>query len=240
MYTDYQGLNREFRQIQWNEAQTRLESLVNSVREKDGLEVESRLVEGNVTVAIGDLLKTESYDLIIMGTLGAGGLAEKLWGSNTGDVIGMCRLPVLAIPHAYRWRKPEKFLLATGNFEKDPAVLDKLFELADMYMAHVDVAVFTDEREEAAEFLDHGRKAPYYGEMLRKTYGDRELRTKQLTGKDLEKSLESYIGENDVDVLTMITYKRGLWNKLLHPSHTKKMSFHTRVPLLAIPAGAEK
>jgi len=240
MYTDYLGVNKEFRQIQWNEDEQRLAAMKESIGQMYDIPVETRLIAAPLKIAIDEISKSEEYDLIIMGTLGAGGLKEKLWGSNTADVIALRSIPVLAIPHDYRWKKPEKFLLATGNFEKKPTVLDTIFELAGLYMAHVDVAVFTDEEDEPAALLEHGRTGPFYGEMLAKKYNEQGLHTAQLSGRNLEESLQEYIGQNDIDVLVMITYKRAFWDRLLHPSHTKRMSYHTKVPLLAVPAEEEK
>jgi len=240
MYTDYLGVNKEFRQIQWNEDEQRLTAMKESIGQMYDIQVETRLIAAPLKIAIDEISKSEEYDLIIMGTLGAGGLKEKLWGSNTADVIALRSIPVLVVPHDYRWKKPEKFLLATGNFEKKPTVLDTIFELAGLYMAHVDVAVFTDEDDEPAALLEHGRTGPFYGEMLAKKYNEQELHTAQLSGRDLEESLQGYIGQNDIDVLVMITYKRGFWDRLLHPSHTKRKSYHTKVPLLAVPAEEEK
>lgn len=240
MYSDYLGLNKEFRQIQWDEDEKKLTAMKESIGQMHDIEVETRLIAAPLKVAIDEISRSEEYDLIVMGTLGASGLKEKLWGSNTAGIIATSTIPVLAIPHDYRWKKPEKFLLATGNFEKEPAILDKIFELAGLYMAHVDVAVFTDEHEEPATFLEHGRNAPYYEQLLTTKYSEQGLHTEQLSGKHFEKSLQEYIEGNDIDVLVMITYKKGFWDRLLHPSHTKRMSFHTKVPLLAVPAEREK
>ena len=105
-----------------------------------------------------------------------------------------------------------------------------------LFMAHVDIAVFTDEHDEPAVFMEHGRNVPHYQELLAKKYGEQELHTAQLSGKHLEKTLQDHIDSNDIDVLVMITYRKDFWNRLLHPSHTKRMSYHTKVPLLAVPA----
>jgi len=236
LYADNVGVNREFRQTMWHEDENKLEALKYKVERESGLTIGTRLVAGTLMDAVEFVLKADNFDLVIMGTLGAGGLGEKLWGSNTADVIGVSTIPVLAIPKDYRWKKPEKFLLATGNFEKAPAILDKVFELAGLYMAHVDVAIFTGEHGDAIEFMEHSRPAAWYREMLSRHYGEQDVHTAQLYGKKLEKSLQEYIDKENVDVLVMISYKRGFWERLLHPSQTKRISYHTRVPLLAVPA----
>jgi nucleotide-binding universal stress UspA family protein len=100
----------------------------------------------------------------------------------------------------------------------------------------VDAAVFTAHKEEAAVFLEHAHKAPYYEQQLQQRYGERELTAAQLYGNDLETALQEHIDKKHIDVLVTITYRKGFWERLLHSSQTGKMSYHTRVPLLAIPA----
>src|SRR5690349_4051616 len=86
MYTDYMGVNREFRQIQWNEDEKRLADMKESIGKMHDIKVDTRLITAPLKIAIDDISKSEEYDLIIMGTLGASGLKEKLWGSNTADI----------------------------------------------------------------------------------------------------------------------------------------------------------
>ena len=43
--------------------------------------------------------------------------------------------------------------MATYLFKKEPAILDFRFELADLYMAQIQVEIFTDEDKENAETL---------------------------------------------------------------------------------------
>ena len=45
----------------------------------------------------------------------------------------------------YEWKKPQNILLSTNHFEKEPTVLNYLFELAGLYMGKVQVDVFSDE-----------------------------------------------------------------------------------------------
>ncbi|MDO6429495.1 universal stress protein [Flavitalea sp. BT771] len=240
LHTDYAGVDKAFRDQQLKDNASQLTALKQSIEQRHNVRVRTLITAVPLKEAIEEATASGNFDMVIMGTLGASGLKEKLWGSNTAAVIERSNVPVLAIPHEYTWKKPEKFLLATGNFEKAPALLNKVFELAGLYMAHVDVAVFTDEDDEAVSFLEHARNAPWYQQLLGQRYGEEALSTAQLSGKNLEKTLQDHIRDNGIDVLVMITYKRGCWERFFHPSHTKKMSYHTKVPLLAIPADKER
>jgi len=236
LYTDYMGVNKEFRRTMLNDVENRLTALKDDIRGRDGIFVNTLVLTDSLKDAILGAAANTHFDLIVMGTSGGAGLKEKLWGSNTAGVISISPLPVLVIPDSYIWEKPSRFLIATERFELDPGILDKIFELAGLYMAQVEAAVFTADKEEAAVFLEHAHKAPYYERKLQQRYGERELTTSQLYGDDLETALEEHIDKKHIDVLVMITYKKGFWERLFHPSLTRRMSYHSRVPLLAMPA----
>jgi len=237
MYTDYMGLNKEFRLSLLAEAQEKLDQLKKQAEETVGITLHTHLSVLPLTESVLEITEELGIDLIVMGTLGASGLKEKIVGSRTAHLIGKTKVPVLVIPYFYIWKKPEKFLLATNQFENEPVILDFLFEIVDLFMAQMQVIVFTEEEgENAFSILEHTRKTPRYETMLKKQYHQDTLTATQIFGNGFEVSLQEYIREHDIDILAMITYPRNFWNRVFHPSLTKRMSYHTQIPLLAIPA----
>lgn len=237
MYTDYIGVNREFNQTMLHGAKEKLVQLKKSIKETDGLFIDTFISKDSLQDAITGYLEEKKVELIIMGTLGRSGIKEKLWGSRTAATIGKSEIPVMAIPHDYVWKKPQKILFATNQFEKSPAILDFIFELAGLYMARVQVAVFTDEDDDkAGTFLDHKRKIFEYGEFLKEKYNEETLTSAHLYGENFEETLQTFIKENNIDLLVMVTYPHKFWNRIFNPSKTKRMSYHTKIPLMAIPA----
>ena len=237
MYTDYMGVNKEFTLTLFNEANEKLADLKQRIKKADGVVVDTLVSKEPLQEAIKTSIKEKAFDLVIMGTLGASGLKEKLWGSRTSAVIGKSAVPVMVIPLDYKWEKPKKVLLATNQFEKEPAILNYLFELAGLYMASVQVAVFTDEDDDKAlTFVDHKNKIAEYDTFLKDTYKEDALTSTHLYGEEFEDSLQDFIKENDIDLLVMVTYQQRFWNRIFNPSKTKRMSYHTNIPLLAIPA----
>ena len=215
IYTDYMGVNKEFNQSLLDEVQHKLVRLKGSIEETEGVVVTTYIFKSSVNEAILQATEEKNIDLIVMGTLGASGIKEKLWGSKTAAVIGNSKVPVMVIPYDYEWKKPEKFLMATNHFEKDPAILDFLFELADLYRAQVQVAVFTDEDEDnAITLLEHTRKTPQFEKMLKEQYKEETLTARHLFGKEFEETLEDYIRQNEIDILAMVTYQRKFWTDI--------------------------
>ena len=236
VYTDYMGVNKEFNQSLLDEVYNKLALLKSSIEETEGIVVATYIFKGTVNEAILQTAEDKNIDLIVMGTLGASGIKEKVWGSNASAIIGNSKVPVMVIPYEYEWKKPKNILIATNHFEKEPAILNFLFNLADLYKARMQVAVFTNEDDDnTITLLEHTRKTQEYEIMLKKKYKEEMLTATQLFGKEFEVTLEDYIRQNEIDILAMVTYQRSLWARIFHPSITKRMSYHTKIPLLAIP-----
>ena len=236
MYSDYMGVNREFNVSMLNDAKEKLAQLKKNIEETDGVVVDTFISTNSLYDAITRSVKEKKIDMVVMGTLGASGIKEKLWGSRTAAIIGRSDIPVMVIPIEYEWKKPQNILLATNRFEKEPAILDYLFELAGLYMSRVQVAVFTDEGDDKAiTFLNHEHKISEYEEYLTDMYNEETLTSAHLTGEDFETTLQNFIRENDIDILVMVTYQNTFWSRIFNPSKTKRMSYHTNIPLLAIP-----
>lgn len=237
LYTDYMGVNKEFNQSLIFEANDQLIQTQKDILEKSGIDVKAVFFRGTLQDGIAQTIDAEKIDLIIMGTTGASGMEERIWGSTTAAVIGHTHLPVLAIPKDYTWKKPERILVSTNHFEKEPAILNFIFEMAGLYMADVHVAVFTDEDDDLAEtMIEYGRQIRAYSDFLKKEYRESSVITKNIFGEEFEKTICDYLEEQQIDLLVMITYQRSFWDRIFHPSITKRMSYHTHVPLLAIPA----
>ncbi|MBW7870873.1 MAG: universal stress protein [Flavobacteriia bacterium] len=239
-YTDLMGVNREFTNDLINEAKIKLNDLRIGFMKKSEVDIQTAISVKPLADAINEVSEEGKVDLVIMGTLGATGLKTKLWGSHTSDVIGKTKIPVMAIPSDYKWKKPQNILLATRQFERNDEILDYLFEMTFLFSASVKTAVFTGNDQTAEVYVKHQQELQNYAEFLKNEYRDDTLSSVHLIGDSFEETLEDYISKNQVDLLTMITYQEGFWKSLFNPSLTKQMSFHTRIPLLVIPANFSK
>lgn len=237
IYTDYVGVNRGFTLTMLNDAEEKLSQLKKRIEETDGVVADIIVSTDSLQDAIAKHIREKNAGLVIMGTLGASGIKEKLWGSRTASVISKSDVPVMVIPLEYEWKKPQKILFVTNQFEKEPGILGYLFELAGLYMAQVQVAVFTDEDDDkAGTFIEHKKRISQYEAYLEETYHENALTSSHLYGESFETTLQNFINENEIDILVMVTYQNNFWNRIFNPSKTRRMSYHTNIPLLAIPA----
>lgn len=217
-------------------------SEMNTLKEKlaevyPDLTIESELAKGTVTTAILDYAESLQADIIIMGTQGASGLKEVFLGSISGGTIGRTKIPVLAVPFEYLMEEPDAILFATNRFEKDRQLLDKIVELASPFNAAVHTVVFMDiDTCTADSYIYNHKQLNQYLDFLKQAYPDISFTGELLEGKGFEETLEEYDKKHEVDIIAMITYPKSFGEKLLKKSVTKKMTFHSKIPVLAIPA----
>lgn len=201
------------------------------------LTIETELAKGTVTTSILDYAENLQADIIIMGTQGASGLKEVFLGSISGGTIGRTKIPVLAVPFEYLMEEPDAILFATNRYEEDRHLLDKIVELASLFNATVHVVVFVDIDTSTADYYIYNlEQLNRYIGFLKQTYPDVSFTGEILEDKEFEETIEEYNIKNEVDIVAMITYPKSFWEKLLKKSVTKKMAFHSKIPVLAIPA----
>lgn len=201
------------------------------------LAIASELAKGTVTTAILDFAENLQADMIVMGTRGASGLKEVFLGSVTGGTIGRTKIPVLAVPFEYPMEEPDAIVFATNRYEEDKQLLDKIIELASLFNAVVHVVVFVDIDTSTADYyIFNHKQLNQYISFLKQTYPGISFTGELLEDKEFEETIEEYNSRNEVDIVAMITYPKSFWEKLLKKSVTKRMSFHSKIPVLAIPA----
>lgn len=234
--SDYIGYNKDFVIQMVTDIEKSLDRLRRQSLKEEQIEVQTYLSSYNLTNAINKLAEEKSSDMVVMGTLGESGLKEKLWGSRTSEVIGKTSTPVMVIPHEYEWKKPSKILFLTNRFERNDDILNYIFETSNLYMASVEVGVFTDIDDVKAEkLLENEQDINEYADYIKNEHYEKTIKAVHLKGEDFEDTLQKYVKENDIDMLVMVTYQGGFWKRLFNPSKTKHLSFHTDIPLLAIP-----
>lgn len=118
MYVDYMGVNKEFNSKMIGEAEARLRNVKQDLAVQYGVAVDTVVSTTGLKEAIDEAVQSLGVDLVVMGTLGASGSLQRIWGSRTSSVIGNTKVPVMTIPVDYTWKKPGKILFTTNFFEK--------------------------------------------------------------------------------------------------------------------------
>ena len=203
-----------------------------------GVKVLTHLSGGSTVDSILDFSEKEKVDLIIMGTTGASGLKKIFMGSVASGTIAKTTIPVLTIPAAIDLEEPDAVLFATNHFEKNTTILKKIINISSLFSASVHVVVFKEkDREKHADLIYNEEQLNDYLRFLKETYPAVVFKGELLEGKDFEMSIDDYSNEHGIDIIAMVTYPKSFLERLLQKSVTKRMAFHSTIPILAIPSG---
>ena len=173
-------------------------------------------------VEIIEVARQNEYDLIVMGTKGQRGALEKFLGSVTTDVMMKAPCPVLAIPAEAVFQPIGHIAYATAFEPSDKHVVEQLMELAGRLGAQVHfVNVNTHTDKQFIQDVKMDKDYPY-------NFTDFSV----VHNPSVQDGLDDYLQKRPSDCLALFVPHRRLWERLFHSSFTKRMIFHTRLPLL--------
>ena len=169
--------------------------------------------------------------LVIMGSGGKNEHSTTV-GSITADVMYNAPVPVLVVPEESEtkteFNKLSKVLYATDFDEKDFVILDKLMKILKPFHTRLVCAHVGQPTENGWDLarLD-GMK-----DILQEKYKNCEFECHLIVGRNTQESLEKFIREEKIEILTLTTHKRNMISRLFNPSLARKMVYHTNTPLL--------
>ena len=171
---------------------------------------------------VSDAALREDYSLVVMGTKGQHNQLEKILGSVTTQVMMNAPCPVLAIPEAAEFVDIEHIAYATDfNLTDEPAV-GQLMKFAgalgaSVHFVHIDKKAKVGQMEDSFELKEY----PF-------SFTEFTIINKA----SVIEGVDEYIRKKKIDLLAIFIPRRRLWEKLFHNSFTKRMTFHTKIPLL--------
>ncbi len=163
-----------------------------------------------------------NFDLIILGTKGERNSLERLIGSITTGIMMNADRPVLAVPTNAKYEGIDSIAFATEMIDDSETVL-KANEFANILGAEFHI-VHAKRRKMTSRLSDKGAELTEY------PFGFTDFT--MVEDRTIEEALNAYIDEKKIDILVMYIPKRKLWERIFHTSFTKRMTFHTKTPLL--------
>ena len=179
---------------------------------------------------IEERVKNKEIDLVIMGTNGASGGEELLFGTHTVHAIQIAKCPLLAIPSNYRYKELENILFTT-KYEIDFAEYQMSFikNLADkknakIHVMHANFGIRLNEKQlQSKKDLDN-----FFAETphdFNSVYKD-----------SVPEAIEEFHKENKIDLLIMIKHRRSFIEKILFSSIINEIGFNAKFPFLVLPS----
>jgi len=170
--------------------------------------------------------------MIIMGTRGKNSADYTLIGSVTAEVVDRSHFPVFAFPENTPFEKFDQIKnigFLTNFDQRDLVAFESLMQLMKTYDFKVFFIHLSAETDKWDEVQISGIK-----EYFKKQYPEVDSSYCVIESDNLVDSLNEFITERKIDVLTVTAQKRNLFARLFNPGIAHKMIFHSDTPLLIL------
>ena len=217
-----------------------MEKFYDDLKEKiekegiQGIKIDYALMRGIASEEIIEESKKYNPEVIIIGTRGQGERENDLIGSVTAKIIEESKVPVLVIPEdsIYQGIATINIMYATDFDDSDYHAIKKLISILSpfefrLYCVHIGTS--------DSQVWDRV-KMDSLKEKLLQHYSDYEIHCSIIEDKDFLAGMQEFIREKYIDIISMVTHKQGIISKLLNPSITRKVLFHTNIPFLVFHA----
>ena len=184
----------------------------------------------NLVSEIKDIAKDKAIDYIVMGTKGATGLQEVLFGSNTVHVFKNVKCPILAIPDGFDFETPHEVLFPT-DYEIDykDHHIKPILGITSLYNTRVNILHafygydLSEEQEENKKTLEkYFKKSAYLFQSV--------------NHQTVEQGITSFQLKHRINLLVMINNKHSFFENLFFKNKINQIGFHLNIPFLMIPS----
>jgi nucleotide-binding universal stress UspA family protein len=209
-----------------------LQKIKNELLQKNDhkITVDYCCVEGFAVNEINTYTKTNSVELVVMGMQGAGYLVEKLIGSVTTSLLRESNCPVMAIDRKVKFRTPKKIVLACDYKHIKKSVLSPLKDIATLFNSHIYVLNVTSDREPVLTEVE----SAVSGISLDHAFDKINHSFDFTSNEDVVEGINDYIATRQMDMVVMVPRKHSILRNMFHEPNTKRIAFHTTVPVLAL------
>lgn len=197
-----------------------------------GVELETKTGFSILSDDINDICKDAGADLIVMGITGTSKIEEVLIGSTALSVMKLTRVPVVIVPGEARYKSITNVMLASdfkNVIETTPVAPLRTILDATNAGLHV-VYVYEDEKEITAE-------KKHEQELLQSLLKDYQPEFHYENNEHFVDGINHFVDTHDINLIIAIPRKHTFLNGLFKERHSKKLAFHSHVPLMYIHHG---
>ncbi len=208
-----------------------LSNLEIELHEISTVRVEYIAEEGNSLVeSVERYVRYNAVDAVIMGITGATKLEQIFMGSNALNMARQGVCPVIIVPPDAVFKKVKNVLFASDfkNVKSTTPVAPIKFILQlfkpNLHIVNVDSEHFvelTDEYKTEKAWL-----TKMFEEFNPEFYFIRMY--------DFLDAINQFAKDHDIDLIITVPRKHSFWSGLYTTSHTKKLAYHSHVPIVAI------
>ncbi len=175
-----------------------------------------------------DTVEAEAIDMVIMGTTGATGAKEILFGSNAVHVIKKAKCPVLLVPPRFEYEDPKELLFPTDyEIEYSSKKMEALLSISEQHKSRINVLHvhtgydLTSEQQKNKKLLEQllGSLCIFH----------------EMPDNEIVNAINEFQVKRKINLLVMVQNKHTFMERLFIEPVIKKIGFHITIPFMVIP-----
>lgn len=187
---------------------------------------------GSFVENISEYVLGNRIDLVVMGITGSSKITQVFMGTNTLNVIRNISCPVMIIPPDAKYTGLKKVVL-TSDF-KDVArttPFASITKILDGFKSHLDILNVDSEH-----FVELTDEFKIEKEAMQDKLGAYNPEFSFLRAYDFLDGISSFVESRNIDAIITVPRKHNFLSQLFVTSNTKKLAYHSSVPIIAVPA----
>lgn len=191
------------------------------------------LIEGLPEEEIITYSKKMKPIAIVMGTRGKNAKDLDLIGSVTAEVMDGCKTPIFAVPEDAKVRnlsEIKRIVFLTNFQEREFKAFDIMMKFLKPYPVKLFLAHIAKKDDVWNEIKLSGLQK-YFTESNPRLQTEYKLIDQS---ESLEVSLEKFVDENNIDMISLSSSRRNLFARMFNPGIARRMLFHSDTPILVI------
>ncbi|MCF6348670.1 MAG: universal stress protein [Flavobacteriaceae bacterium] len=183
-----------------------------------------------LTDKIKDIVDEYAIDLIIMGTKGATGAKEVLFGTNTIHVIKKSKCPVLAVPDGFFFEEPKEILFPTDyKVDYSDKQIQNFKTIVNAFNSRVHIL-------NVSHGIDLSETQNTNKAILEKLFTAIKHTSYRVDDKPIPQAINEFQKSTYIQLLVMINNKHSFFENLFFKPVINQIGFHLNIPFLVIPA----
>ena len=223
------GLGDPIRHVSQENLSRLVDRIQNELKPNHNHSFETMARFDTLVSGVMEIVEEREIDLIIMGTQGATGAKEILFGSNTVQIFKNIKCPILAIPSNFVYEAPQEILFPTDleiNYEN--VNLEVLNALAKSHNSSVNVLHVSVD--------DHlsDQKSNNYNELQSSFEGTVNL-FQEFRSSDISDVINKFQVKHKTNLLAMVNNKHSIFENIFFKNTVNQIGLHLNIPFLVIP-----
>ena len=212
------------------QAKKRVKDEAEFLEKKTGLKINYEAVNGFIADEIVMCEQRHQPAFIVMGMKEVGPLSEMLLGSTATDILLKVNAPLFIIPEKALFRKPQRVVF--GNDPKLTADIEIHSSAQDLFSHFYSTLYILTVLKEPGTIDKSAVQT-----KLEKHFTSRFHTYHFLENEDVIEAINDFVDVNAIDLVVMMPYKHSFFERLFNKPHTKRLAFHSHIPMLSMANG---